>query len=164
MTILSKRFLVSIFAVAAPALLFAQPHPASGVWKLDGAKSKFKPGPGPKGATLTIDASGARVKATYDEIESDDSHLGYEYTTTADDGKDYPLSGSGRAALLGGADAVEVRRGGSNSLVVHFKKGGQIVATNNMVVAKGGKTLKITSSGADANGQPTNSVAVWDKQ
>ena len=155
-------FLSGILVLAAAGLLLAQKNSVSGGWKLDAEKSKFNPGPGPKSATLTIDTSGAGVKTTYDEIEADDSHIGYEYSTT-EDGKDYPVSGTARTAILGGAETVVVRHA-SNSLVVHFMKSGQIVATNNTVVSKDGKTLKITSQGADAKGQPLSSMTVWNKQ
>jgi hypothetical protein len=161
---LAVGFLIGILVLAATGLLLAEKNSASGMWKLDAAKSKFNPGPGPKSATLTIDASGAGVKTTYDEIEADDSHIGYEYSTMEDEGKEYPLSGTARAALLGGAETVAVRHVGSNSLVVHFMKSGQIVATNNTVVSKDGKTLKVTSQGADAKGQGLSSMTVWNKQ
>src|SRR5580692_11171043 len=99
---LARGFLLGILVLAAVGLLLAQKNSFSGVWKLDVAKSKFNPGPGPKSATLTIDTSGAGVKTTYDEIEADDNHVGYEYSTT-EDGKDYPVSGTARTAILGGA-------------------------------------------------------------
>src|ERR1700722_9600347 len=153
MKTLAQRFQLGIFVLAAVALLFAQSNPFSGVWKLDVAKSKFNPGPGPRSATLTIDISGGGVKTIYDEIRTDDSHIGYEYST-AEDSKDYPVSGTALTALLGGAQTVEVRHAGSNSLAAHFMKSGQIVATNNTVVSKVGKTLKRISQGADASGQP----------
>jgi hypothetical protein len=159
---LVKRFTVGIVVFATTALLLAQNNPVSGVWKLNVEKSKFNAGPAPKGATLTIDASGSGVKATYEEIEADDSRIGYEYATT-EDGKDYPVSGPARTAFLGGADSVAVRHA-SNSLAVHFKKSEQIVAMNNTTVLKGGKTLRITSEGADSKGQPIRSMTVWDKQ
>jgi len=163
---IAAGFHVGIVVLAAAGLLLAQKNPAtaSGVWKLDVAKSKFDPGPGPKSATLTIDASGAGLKTTYDATEANDSQVGYEYTATEDDGKDYPVSGPARTALLGGADTVVVRRSGSNSLGIQFKKSGQVVATNKTVVSKDGKTLTITSQGADAKGQPISSVTVWVKQ
>jgi hypothetical protein len=161
---LTKRFQVGIFVLAAASLLLAQKTPAAGVWKLDVAKSKFKSGPKPKGATLTIVESGAGVKTSYDATEADGSQIGYEYTTASDDGEDYPVSGTGLTSLLGGAEVVAVRGAGSNSIVVHFKKSGQIVATDNTVVSKDGKTLKITFQGADAKGQSITSVTVWDKQ
>jgi hypothetical protein len=156
-------FLSGILVLAAAGLLLAQKNSVGGVWKLDVEKSKFNPGPGPKSATLTIDTSGGGAKTTYDEIEADDNHIGYEYSTTEDDGKDSPVSGTARSAILGGAETVVVRHA-SSSLVVHFMKSGQIVATNNTVVSKDGKTLKITSQGADAKGQPLSSMTVWNKQ
>ena len=156
--------LIGILALSAAGLLFAQKNSLSGAWKLDVSKSKFNPGPDPKSATLTIDTSGPGVKTRYDETAADDSHIGYEYSTTADDGKEYPVSGTARTALLGGAETVVVRHGGANSLVVHFMKSGQIVATNNTVVSKDGKTLKVTFQGADGKGQPLSSMTVWTRQ
>jgi hypothetical protein len=157
-------FLFGVLVLATAGLLFAQKNSTSGVWKLDAAKSKFNPGPAPKSATLTMEAAGAGVKTTYDEIEADDSHIGYEYSTAEDDGKDYPVSGTAQTTLLGGAESVVVRHAGANALAVHFMKSGQIVATNSIVVSKDGKSLKVTSQGADAKGQPHSSMTVWNKQ
>jgi hypothetical protein len=76
--------------------LLAQKTFASGTWKLNLEKSKITPGPGPKSATLTIAVLGDNVKTSFEEVEGDDSRVGYEYSATYDDGKDYPISGSGR--------------------------------------------------------------------
>jgi len=145
-------------------LLGAQDNPATGTWKLNVAKSKFSPGPPPKSATLVIEAQGDSIKTSLEEIEGDDRHVGYEYTATFDDGKDYPLSGSSRPERLGGAETVALRRAGSNAYGGQFKKSGQIVMTNRTVVSKDGKILTLTANGADAKGQQITLVTVWDRQ
>jgi hypothetical protein len=144
-------------------LLGAQDNPAIGTWKLNIAKSKFSGTP-PKNATLMIEAVGDGVKTSLDEIDADDSRVGYEYTATFDDGKDYPLSGSSRPERLGGAETVALRRAGSHAYGGQFKKSGQIVMTNRTVVSKDGKTLTLTANGADSKGQPITLMTVWDKQ
>jgi hypothetical protein len=154
-----------VWAVAALLpLIAAQDNSAAGTWKLNLSQSKFSPGPPPKGATLIIEAQNNSVKAKYEETEGDDSRAGYEYNATVDDGKDYPLSGSPRPDRLGGAETVLLRSSGSSAYSGQFKKSGQIVMTNRMVVSKDGKTLTLKANGADAKGQPISAVLVWDKQ
>jgi hypothetical protein len=149
-------------AVLLP-LLGAQNHPAVGTWKLDVEKSKFSPGPPPKSATLVIEAQGDSLKTSYQEIEADDSHAGYEYTAALD-GKDYPVAGSSRPECLRGAETVSIRRDGSHGFGGMFKKSGQVVMTDMTSVAKDGKTLKLMVNGADAKGQPVTMSTVWEKQ
>lgn len=158
-----KQICVLTAAMLLP-LLGAQDNPAIGTWKLNVAKSKFSPGPSPKSATLVIEAQGDSIKTTLEEIESDDRHVGYEYTATFDDGKDYLVSGSSRPERLGGAETVALRRSGSHAYGGQFKKSGQIVMTNRTVVSKDSKTLTITANGADPKGQPISLMTVWDKQ
>lgn len=157
-----KRVWVFAVVMLLP-LLGAQDNPAIGTWKLNVAKSKFS-GQAPKSATLVIEAQGESVKTSLEEIEANDSHVGYEYTASFDDGKDYPLLGSSRPERLGGAETVALRRAGSHVYGGQFKKSGQIVMTNRTVVSKDGKTLTLTANGADAKGQPITLTTVWDKQ
>src|SRR5271156_2190653 len=93
-----RRICVLMIVALLPSLALsaasgAQENPAVGTWKLDVEKSKFSPGPAPKSAKLVIEAAGESVKTSYEEIEGDDSHTGYEYTAALD-GKDYPLTGA----------------------------------------------------------------------
>ncbi len=158
-----KRICLVTVVMLLP-ILGAQDNPAIGTWKLNVAKSKFTPGPPPKNATLVIEAKGDSVRTSLEEIEGDDSHVGYEYTATFDDGKDYPLSGSTRPERLGGAETVALRWAGSHAYSGQFKKSGQVVMTNRTVVSKDGKTLTLIANGADPKGQPINLMTVWDKQ
>lgn len=141
----------------------AQNNPAAGTWKLDVEKSNFSSATPPKNATLVIEVQGDSVKTSYEEIESDDRRVGYSYTAALD-GKDYPLAGSSRPDLLRGADTVALRRDNSRAFGGMFKRSGQVVMTSMTSVAKDGKTLKRTVSGADAKGEPVTLMTVWDRQ
>jgi hypothetical protein len=161
---LRMRKIICVFAVAALLpLLGAENSPAVGTWKLDVEKSKFSPGPPPKSATLVIEAQGESLKTTFEEVESDDSHVGYAYTATLD-GKDYPLAGSSEPDRLRGADTVSLRRDGSRAYGGMFKKAGQVLMTDMTSVSKDGKTLKLVVNGVDSKGQRVTLITVWDKQ
>jgi hypothetical protein len=45
-----------------------------------------------------------------------------------------------------------------------LKKSGNVVMTTRALVSKDGKVTTVTASGADAKGQPTKNVSVWEKQ
>jgi hypothetical protein len=45
-----------------------------------------------------------------------------------------------------------------------LKKGGKIVGTSSATVSHDGKLLTLTTKGTDANGKPTKSVSIYDKQ
>jgi len=153
--------------VFAGGLRAEKKNPAVGTWKLDVAKSKYSTGSLPKSATRTVAEQGDGEKTSYEEVGGDGSQATYTYTATYDD-KDSSISGSGRPSwredLLSGADAIAMRRSGSNAYGAAFKKSGQVVMTMRAVVSKDGKVLTITTNGADAKGQPTTFVTVWDKQ
>ena len=56
---------IAVAALSALALSVAagaQTDPIVGTWKLDVAKSTYKPGPPPKSATVVIDAAGKASK------------------------------------------------------------------------------------------------------
>ena len=160
-----KRLLV--FAVVAlslvgSGLLLAQSNPQVGTWKLNLAKSKFSPaGATPKSVTLTIQAQGDGAKVSLEGVAADGSRIAFSFTTNYD-GKDSPISGVG--APNGGEDAVAVKRVGANTTTTTAKKAGKAVGTNRTVVSKDGKVTTITAKGINAQGQPTNTTTVWEKQ
>jgi len=47
---------IIVLAVVGSGSLYAQSNPLVGTWKLNVAKSKFDPGPGPKSMTRTVEA------------------------------------------------------------------------------------------------------------
>jgi hypothetical protein len=81
------------------------------------------------------------------------------YTFTLNyDGKDYPVVGNPNL------DTVSRTRVNATTTTGVNKKGGKVTSTGTYVVSSDGKTLTITAKGTNAAGQPTDSVAVYEKQ
>jgi hypothetical protein len=167
-----NRLVALVFTVLAAAVFSSMPgadkkYPPVGTWTLNVGMSKASTGSLPKTATRTVEAQSDGEKTSYQEVEGDGSRMTYTYSANYD-GKDYPISGSGPASwrddLLSGAETVSVRPAGSNAFAATLKKSDKVVMTTRMVVSKDGKVLTITANGADAKGQPTSSVTVWNRQ
>jgi hypothetical protein len=160
-----KRLLVFATVVAlslvTSGLLLAQSNPNVGTWKLNPAKSKSSPaGLIPKGGTRTVTAQGDGAKYSYEGVAGDGSQTAYSFTTNYD-GEYSAISGVG---FPGGADTYAVKRVDANTFMGTGKKAGKVVGTNRTVVSKDEKVATITGKGTDAQGKPTITTTVWDKQ
>jgi len=130
-----------------------------GTWKLNVAKSTYDPGPPPKNATRTIEMRGNGTTQRTEGVDATGSRMAYEFSANYD-GKDYPMTGSGTPNE---ADSVAVRQIDNFTVEATLKKAGNIVQTTRSVLSKDRKVLTYTSQG-NANGQPTSSVTVWERQ
>ncbi len=161
------RHLALLLAFSLAPLFCAQDTSAVGTWKLDSAKSKFSPGKPPASATMAIQAESDGLKTSYEEVEADGAHNGYEYTASYD-GKDYPLTVSGAPTwhdeALSGAQSVVLHHAGGSAYSLLLKNAKGVVMTMRSVVSKNGKVMTVTSFGADSSGKTISSVTVWDKQ
>jgi hypothetical protein len=146
--------LSSFLVVAA----FAQGDSHVGVWKLDVAKSKYSPGPGPKSGTTTIEAAGTGTKVVVDQVLADGTKRHYEFTSNYD-GKDSPVTGNNPEV-----DTVARTRTNATTVQTIAKKGGKVTTTQTSVVSSNGKTRTVTTTGVNAAGQKVNNVAVYEKQ
>jgi len=128
-----------------------------GTWKLDVAKSKFVPGPGPKSLTLKFEATKDGIKVTSDRVDAEGkaTHGGY---VSKFDGKDARWEGNPEA------DMASPKKIDENSYENTWKKGGKVTIVAKGVVSKDGKTLTVTQTGTDSKGRAVNSTAVYDKQ
>ena len=152
---------VVVLALAGPALMLAKgPDPFVGTWKLNLANSKYTGAAAPKSDTLTFETQANGLRLTREGIAADGSRIAYSFATSLD-GKPVPVSGSGRP---GGADMEAVKRINSNTTTATYTKAGNVVATTRNVVSKDGKVMTITVKATNANGQPVNTVAAYDKQ
>ena len=157
-----KRFLafatltVLIFAVATR--LLAQ-NPAVGTWKLNLAKSKYSPGPGPKSMTRTVESQGAKVKYSFEGVAADGTTIAYSFTVSYD-GKDYPVTGSG---VPSGVDAIAIKQLNPNSYEATLKKAGQPVLISKTQISQDGKVSTITQT-SPAGKSPVKNIAVYEKQ
>ena len=139
-------------AAQAPAA-----DPQTGTWKLDAAKSSYKPGPPPKSSVVVIDAAGKGIKVAVDAVTTDGTPMKWGYTS-AGDGQDVPVTGHPSY------DTANVTQKTATERTIVYKKGGKAVATTKAVVAKDGTTLTVTTTGTDAKGQSINNVSVYTKQ
>jgi hypothetical protein len=130
---------------------------AIGTWKLNPAKSKFSPGPPPQGATVTYEESGNGVKRTGEMVNADGTKTSFEYTAQYD-GKEYPVTGNLNA------DMISLMRVNDRTVEATLKKDGKVTTNARRVVSADGKTLTITLTGTNAQGQKMRNVQVFEKQ
>lgn len=130
--------------------------PIVGTWKLDVAKSTYKPGPTPKSATAVITAVGDGIKVAVDAAMPDGTAMKWGYTS-ARDGKEVPVTGHPAY------DAANVTKTSPTEGTIAYSKAGKPVATAKTAVAKDGKTMTVTTTGTDAKGQAINIMAVFTK-
>jgi hypothetical protein len=151
-------FLFAALLVAVPALRAAD-DPLIGTWKLNVAKSKFSPGPGYKSQTLKYEpASNGGLKLTADIVDAQGKQLHDGYTAVYD-GKEYPM-----AAPSSNADTVKLERIDAYTTVRTNKKDGKPTMIQKRTVSKDGKTMTVTTTGTNGQGQQLNNVQVYDRQ
>lgn len=150
---------VMTFAAVAGATVHAQGNPLVGTWKLNVAKSKFDPGPGPKSLTRTVAAQGDGVKYTFEGVSADGKPLSYGFSVNFD-GKDNPINGS----IPSGADTISAKRTDPHHFAATLKKDGKVIGTSKVEVSKDGKTTTVDSTGTNAAGAKVHDVQVFDKQ
>jgi len=148
--------LLTLMAVALSAAAYAQADPSIGTWKLNLEKSKYSPGPPPKSTTVTIKPDGERIHVTVKGVAANGLATSTEYSYRLD-GRDYPVTGSGDY------DTVALR-GSGNSIEGTRKKAGKVVQNYTRVISQDGKTMTVSTTGTNAQGQKFNNVAVYEKQ
>ncbi len=130
--------------------------PGLGTWTLNVAKSKYSPGPTPKSGTVTFSTVGQTVKAVVDLLAPDGSKIHWEYTATLD-GKPAPVTGNPDG------DMVVAKRTGPNTIETSYTLKGKPTTVNARVISADGKTLTVTSTGTNAQGQKVNNHQVFEK-
>ena len=128
-----------------------------GTWKLNTAKSKYSPGPGPQSMTLKFEATPDGIKLSSQGVNAEGQPAAGGYTAKFD-GKEVPVSGNPNA------DTGAPRKIDDNNYENTWKKAGKVTITTKAVVSADGKTLTITQSGTDAQGKAVSSTVVYEKQ
>ena len=157
----SAVLLLAIVALSAARVSAADMR--AGTWKLNIAKSKYSPGPPPKGPnTQRIEAVENGSKLVADGVNAQGQKTHNEYTVKYD-GKDYPQ----HPTIDGkpdpnGADMISVKKIDDYTYEVTTKRKGAVVTTIKEVIS--GKTRTATITGKNAQGQAVNNVVVFEKQ
>jgi hypothetical protein len=128
-----------------------------GTWKLNVAKSTFKPGPAPVAETRVYNAQPKGVKTTVKTTWADQLTTTVEYPANYD-GKDYPVSGSRDV------DAVALTRMDDFASEATLKHAGKEIGVARRVVSPDRKTMTISYKGINTRGDRVDNVAVYDKQ
>ncbi len=152
--------LALVFCTAMSGVLWAQDNPFAGTWKLNTAKSKFEPGPGPKSMTRTIDSQGAGAKYSFEGVGADGASIAYSFSTNYD-GKDSAITGSGAP---GGADMIALKRVNAKKVEGALKKDGKQIGSVVAELSKDGKVATVKAKGKTGDGKEFSSDTVYDKQ
>lgn len=146
----------TLLAAAIPLIAQANGDAAIGTWKLNVAKSTFKPGPAPKSMTVKFEADGAtKVKTTTDVVPASGDAQKIVYAA-AYDGKDYPMTGSAAA------DTVSLKPLDAKRLQRVDKAGGKVVYTYVRTIE--GATMKVTQKGTNPKGEPVDNAYHFERQ
>lgn len=129
-----------------------------GSWKVNLEKSKYNPGPPPKGPNTTkIEAIPGGYKFTNDGVNAEGKPTHNEWNGKFD-GKDNPVKGDPNR------DTAALKKIDDRTYEVVSKKGGKVTNTQRTVVSADGKTRTATSQGVNSKGEKTNNVVVSDRQ
>lgn len=143
-----------LLAFALAAALCAQDTKTDlfvGTWKLNVAKSKFKPGPAPQGSTVTIEADG---KIAVQEVDQKGQATNWSVT---------PSEGA-PVAVTGLPDMTVIQKRINDRTMEHTWKSGNSIEKGRAVVSKDGKVMTYTLTGTGQDGKPEHDVQVFEKQ
>jgi hypothetical protein len=146
--------ILAVSLAAVSACLAANPE--MGTWKLNEAKSKFKPGT-TKNTMVVYEAAGDQVKVTVYGMNAKGKSTHNQWTGKFD-GKNYPVTGDPNS------DARSYKKIDDRTLELTIWNHGRVVGSGRIVVSADGKSRTVTASGTDAKGNDFKSTAVYDKQ
>ena len=150
---------IAVLAAVVPEVKAQSAEPWIGSWKLDIEKSKFVPGPPPKGApTTTIEPASGGLKFINEGVDGEGKPFRTEFVAPLD-GKEVPVTG---ARMPNSTTAY--KRIDDRTFELVGKVGGKPTITNRAVLSADGKTLTLTQSGKNAQGEAVSSVIVYVKQ
>jgi hypothetical protein len=156
-----RKTLLVVSLAACAAIVFSSSLFAAenwlGTWKLDTAKSKVSPGPGPKSQTLKFEKTADGIKLTSDGVSAEGKPTHGEYVSKFD-GADVLWTGNPDA------DTASAKRIDDNSYENVWKKDGKTTITATVVVSEDGKTMTITQVGTNAKGQTVETTNVYTRQ
>ena len=149
-------FLIGLVTAFLGGTALAQGEAINGTWKLNTAKSKYEPGPGPKSQTIVISGTDAARKIVVDVAPQSGDAAHWEVSGAA--GAQLPVVGTNP-----NADHYVFKRINATTLEAQYFRDGKPTIKQTAVVSADGKTLTVTATGTNAQGNSVNNVAVYDK-
>ena len=160
---LLRLLVVAVIAVGTGTVLTAQstsplskaPDQLVGAWRLDVAKSRYRPGPAPKSETRTYVRAGENVLGVIQRVFPDGRRERIEYT--ADYDREYPVTGTEEY------DHVVLKRIDRYTSEAVLSHAGRVFGTARRVIAADGKSMTITFRRDSETGVSVLNVAYYDK-
>ena len=157
-----KRVVVVLVSLAA--LLAASPNartqstdPWMGTWKVNLAKSTYKPGPKPTVAgTVKMEPMAGGFKTTIDATNPQGQPTHTE-TVGKFDGKDNPVKGDPNR------DTAALNKIDDYTIEIVNKKDGKVTTRARAVFSRDGKTRTQTTQGTNTQGMKVNNTIVYEK-
>jgi hypothetical protein len=154
-------FLCSLFLGLAGLLLGAD-DPFAGTRKFNIAKSK--PAPSPAGMaikeqTSTIEETNGQANVTIKGTRENGSAISTKYSTPRNGGPVTYSEGGPPAGV-----SVASKRINDRTVELVTSRDGKEVSTTHVTVSSDGKTMRLATSGVDAQSKPVHSRAVYEKQ
>jgi hypothetical protein len=129
----------------------------AGTWQLSVNKSTYRPGPAPTSALLKVEYNGATRHSVLETVATDGEMTRTEYAA-AEDGKDYPITGSPNA------DTIRLRRAAPGTIERVDKRRGHVVMLLTLRLSQDGRTMTVTQEGVTASGDMVSNTMVYEKR
>jgi hypothetical protein len=158
---LPPLLVVSFIAVSTTAALTAQstspkePDRLVGAWRLDVAKSRYRPGPAPTSETRTYVREGENVLGVILREFADGRRERIEYTANYD--REYPVTGTEDY------DHVVLKRIDRSTSEAVLSHAGRVFGTARRVIAADGKSMTITFRRDSDTGVSVLNFAYYDR-
>jgi len=152
---------VSLVAVGTNLVLTAQstspkePDQLVGAWRLDVAKSRYRPGPAPTSETRTYVRMGENVVGVIQREFAGGRRERIEYTANYD--REYPVTGTEDY------DMVVLKRIDRSTSEAVLSHAGRVFGTARRVVAPDGKSMTITFRRDSETGVSVLNFAYYDR-
>jgi len=134
-----------------------------GTWVLNLAKSTYEGAPAPKSGMRTFDYErDGLILCTAHSVSATGS-TSFVHYLFALDGKEYEEVARG-ATQNRTPSFVAAKKIDDRNIDLEFKTGGKVTIWHSWTISEDGKTFTVKRKSTTAQGQPTYSVAVYEKQ
>lgn len=148
--------LIGVFLMVSVAT--GQSTPLEGTWLANVAKSKYDPGPPPKvPGTIKWERVPGGWRFTTDAVDAKGQKIHTE-TLEKDDGSEAPVKGATNPTTR------VFKRIDDRTYEDRDTVNGKPTVARRLVIAPDGKTLTVTVTGPNAQGQKVNNILLYEKQ
>jgi len=158
-----RKLMLVIVVLGLAGPLWAADNPDIGTWKLNLAQSKGIVH-APKELTWVFRAIGDQMEVTATGIEADGSPISYKLTYPQAGGAVTILASPAAGAPAGPPPTIIVTIVSPNRKFLTLLKDGKQQEFQDAVISEDGKTKRIRAKGNDLQGEPVDSLEVWDRQ